>query len=207
MHPKVLSSQAWQTVRRLVGDGVINSWTLGGDTALALQMGHRYSEDLDFFLHEAFNVETLIDRLARIGQVQVQSRTEDTLHVLLDSLRVSFLKAQAPLLFPGIAYRGLMLADPRDIAVMKVIAIGGRGSRKDFIDLYVILQGGGSIDSIFALIRQRFTNVDYNEYHLQKSLVWFEEAEIEPMPAMIRALEWTLVKTKIVDAIRGISAS
>ena len=207
MHPKVLSKEAWATVRHLVAEGVVDTWTLAGGTALALQRGHRYSEDLDFFRDETFDVERSIGRLARIGKVQIQSRTEDTLHVLLDGLRVSFLRAQAPLLFPGIAYRGLALADPRDIAVMKMVAIGGRGSRKDFIDLCFILQGGSSIESIFELIRQRFTNVDYNEYHLQKSLVWFEDAEAEPMPEMTRELQWSSVKTKIIDAVRGISGA
>ncbi len=111
------------------------------------------------------------------------------------------------MLFPGIGYRGLMLADSRDIAVMKMIAIGGRGSRKDFIDLCFILDSGSSIESIFGLIGQRFANVDYNEYHLQKSLVWFEDAEVEPMPAMIRELPWTSVKTKIIEAVQGLSGS
>ncbi|HJN51047.1 MAG: nucleotidyl transferase AbiEii/AbiGii toxin family protein [Pseudomonadales bacterium] len=207
MHPKVLSKNAWKTVRQLVADGLVNSWTLAGGTGLALQLGHRYSDDLDFFREDTFDVERLIGELARIGQVRIQSRTQDTLHVFLDDLRVSFLTAQAPLLFPGIGYRGLMLADSRDIAVMKMIAIGGRGSRKDFIDLCFILDSGSSIESIFGLIGQRFANVDYNEYHLQKSLVWFEDAEVEPMPAMIRELPWTSVKTKIIEAVQGLSGS
>lgn len=203
MHPKVLSKEAWKTVRSLVAAGLVDSWTLAGGTALALQLGHRYSEDLDFFRYESFDVEPLISRLAQIGQVNIQSRTTDTLHVLLNGLRISFLTAQAPMLFPGTDYRGMTLADPRDIAVMKVIAIGGRGSRKDFIDLYFILQGGSSVEGIIALVRRRFTHIDYNEYHLQKSLVWFDGAETEPMPAMIREVDWALVKTRIIEAVRG----
>ncbi|MEE8367323.1 MAG: nucleotidyl transferase AbiEii/AbiGii toxin family protein, partial [Thermoanaerobaculia bacterium] len=93
MHPKVLSKEAWRTVRQLVGEGVVDTWTLAGGTGLALQLGHRYSEDLDFFRDEAFDVDAAIGRLARIGKVQVQSRTEDSLHVLLDGLRLSFLRA------------------------------------------------------------------------------------------------------------------
>ncbi|MEE8367052.1 MAG: hypothetical protein V3S30_01925, partial [Thermoanaerobaculia bacterium] len=58
-----------------------------------------------------------------------------------------------------------------------------------------------------GLVRHRFTNVDYNEYHLLKSLVWFEAADLEPMPAMIRELQWTSVKKKISDAVRVISGS
>ena len=81
---------------------------------------------------------------------------------------------------------------------MKLVAIGGRGSRKDFIDLYFFLQAGGSLESIFDLVRRRFENVDYNEYHLLKSLVYFEDAEAEPMPRMLREASWSAIKKTIV---------
>lgn len=66
----------------------------------------------------------------------------------MGGLRVSFLGTQAPLVYPGTGYRGLMLADPRDIAVMKLVAIGGCGSRKD---LYFFLQAGGSLEPSSSL--------------------------------------------------------
>ena len=69
MHPKVLSSDAWKTVRRLRSEGALESWTLAGGTALALQIGHRYSEDLDFFRGESFAPERLAVELSRIGRV------------------------------------------------------------------------------------------------------------------------------------------
>jgi hypothetical protein len=204
MHPKVLSANAWQTVRKLAAAGLTESWTLAGGTGLALQLGHRYSEDLDFFRYEAFDVDWLVAALASVGDVRIQDRAPDTLHAVLNDLRMSYMKAQAPLQFPGINYRGLIVADPRDIAVMKVIAIGGRGSRKDFVDLYFFLEGGGSLAGILELIRRRFTRIDYNEYHLLKSLVYFDDAETEPMPQMIRALQWETIKSKIIEVVRGI---
>ena len=203
MHPRVLSKKGWVTIKQVVADGITDSWTLAGGTALGLQLGHRYSEDLDFFRTESFDVDELLVRLARVSNVQVQSRTSDTLHCLLAGLRISYLKAEAPLLFPGSEYRGLILADPRDIAVMKVIAIGGRGSRKDFIDLHCILKGGVSLPEILSLIEKRFATIDYNAYHLQKSLVWFEDAESEPMPDMIRDIEWSATKSEIREAVRS----
>ena len=147
----------------------------------------------------------LLARTAEVGEVHVLSRTGDTLHVLLAGLRISFLRAQAPLLFPGSEYRGLTLADPRDIAVMKVIAIGGRGSRKDFVDLYCLLKGGMNLPEILSLVERRFANIDHNAYHLQKSLVWFDDAEAEPMPHMIRDIEWPSVRREIEAAVKAIS--
>jgi len=205
MHPKVLSAKAWKTIRSIVAAGLADGWMLAGGTGLALQIGHRYSEDLDFFRSGAFDVSALIDRLTAVGDVAVQDRTKDTLHAVVHNLRTSFLSIQAPLLFRGTAYRGLMLADPRDIAVMKVIAIGGHGSRKDFVDLYFLLRGGLDIPGIFALLGRRFGKVDYNEYHLLKSLVYFADADAEPMPRMLRRVDWEDVKEEIRNAVRRVA--
>ena len=206
MHPKVLSKSAWKIVRNLVASGITESWTLGGGTALALQLGHRYSEDLDFFRAGTFDTDRMLTTLTAIGDVSIHDRSADTLHLALNGLRLSFLQAQAPLLFPGTLYRGLIVADPLDIAIMKVIAIGGRGSRKDFVDLYFILQGGGSIDDILALVRQRFSHIDYNAYHLLKSMVYFDDAESEPMPDMLREVEWEVIKKTLRGAVRTAGA-
>jgi len=206
MHPRVLSKQGWSTVRQLVADGIVDSWMLAGGTALALHLGHRHSEDLDFFRTGSFDVDGLLARLARISDTQVLSRSGDKLHVLLAGLRISFLKTEAALLFPPSEYRGLALADPRDIAVMKVIAIGGRGSRKNFIDLYCLLKGGMNLPEILSLVEKRFDHIDHNAYHIQKSLVWFEDAEAEPMPDMIRSIEWQSVRQEIEGAVRAMGA-
>jgi hypothetical protein len=203
--PKALSPDAWRIVRRLVESGVLETWTLAGGTGLALQLGHRYSEDLDFFRTETFETDLLIAALSPIGSVSIQSRSSGTLHSVLDGLRVSFLRMQAPLIYPGTSYRGLTLADPRDIAVMKLIAIGGSGSRKDFVDLYFFIQSGGSLESTLELSRHRFENVDYNQYHLLKSLVYFEDAEKEPMPRMLRDVSWSTIKKSIVAEVRRLS--
>ena len=205
MHPKVLSADGWAVVRRLSAAGLLRGWTLAGGTGLALQLGHRYSEDLDFVRHGGPDHDRLVGALAGEGKVVVQSRAPGTLHVVVDRLRVSFLDAEAPLLFPGTSYRGLTVADTQDIAVMKVVAVGGRGSRKDFVDLYFYLRGAGGLDSVFALLRRRFADIDYNEYHLLKSLVFFEDAETEPMPLLIRDVSWHTITRAIVAEVKRVS--
>ena len=75
MHPKVLTPKAWILIRALVREGLTLRWTLAGGTGLALQLGHRLSEDLDFFRAESFQPEGLATALARVGRVQVQARS------------------------------------------------------------------------------------------------------------------------------------
>ena len=205
MHPKVLSKNAWEVVRSLTKSGILEGWMLAGGTGLALQFGHRYSEDLDLFRPGDFDTEAMLNELARIGKVEVQQRASGTLHSVVQGVRLSFLEAQAEFLFPGASYRGMTVADPLDIAVMKVIAVSGRGSRKDFVDLYFLIRQGVSLESIFRLSRRRFKEIDYNEYHLLKSLVYFDDAETEPMPDMIRNVTWEEIKDAIIQEVRRLA--
>jgi hypothetical protein len=205
MHPKVLGTDGWSTVRKLVRARRTEGWVLAGGTGLALQLGHRISVDLDFFRANSFDTDEIITGIAELGRVVVQNRSPGTLHLVLDGLRISYLAAEAPLLFAGTPYRGLVVADSRDIAVMKVVAIGGRGSRKDFVDLYFYLRSGGSLESVFSMMHRRFAGIDYNEYHLLKSLVFFGDAETEPMPRMLRHADWSEIKSLIVREVQRLS--
>jgi hypothetical protein len=205
MHPRVLPPEAWDVVRRLDAAGLLAGWVLAGGTGLALQLGHRVSLDLDLFREGSFDPDGLLESLRDCGAPRVRSRQRDTLHVAVDGVRLSFLGLRDPLLFPGTPYRGLTVADPRDIAVMKLVAIGGRGSRKDFVDLHFYLAAGGDLEGVLALARRRFAGIDYNEYHLLKSLVYFEDAETEPMPRMLRPIEWSDVKETLTAAVRRLT--
>jgi len=217
MHPKTLSDAAWQLIKKMKKVDLLEGWTLAGGTGLALQLGHRYSEALDLFRPDEFDSDLLLNELSQVAAVRVQDRSRSFLHVFLEGTRFSFLKAQEPFLFKGTPYRGLSIADSRDIAVMKLVVIGGRGiavmklvviggrgSRKDFIDLYCHIRSVGSLESILSLFGQRFSKVDYNKYHILKSLVYFDDAENEPMPRMIRKISWEEVKETILAEVRRI---
>ena len=205
MHPNVLGARGWRLVRGLVRAEITTGWVLAGGTGLALQLGHRLSKDLDFFRAGPLDSEELTAALGGVEPVTVQGRSAGTLHVAMKGLRVSFLSAEASLLFGGTSYRGLVVADPRDIAVMKVVAIGGRGSRKDFVDLFFYLRSGGSLQTVFEMVHRRFADVDFNEYHLLRSLAFFEDAETEPMPRMLRRVAWSEVKKAIAAEVRRLS--
>lgn len=205
MTPRVLPKAAWSVVRRLVAGTLLDGRVLAGGTGLALQMGHRISVDLDLFRPESFDTEPLRRELSGLGALHVQAEGRETLHVLLDGVRLSFLRTEAPFLFPPTEYRGLRVADVRDIAAMKIVAIGGRGSRKDFVDLHAILKSGIDLAAVLQLVRQRFGHTHFNEMHLLKSLVYFEDAEREPMPRMLQRARWGDIRTTIEHEVRRLA--
>lgn len=202
MNPRVLPKDAWRIVRQLGRHELLKDWILAGGTGLALQLGHRVSLDLDFFREEPFDPQQLRRSLSEAAQLEVLGMDASTLHARLDGIHVSYLESEVPFLFPTTEYRDLRLADPRDIAAMKVIAIGGRGSRKDFVDLYAYLEAGGTFPDLLRLVRERHADTEFNEMHLLKSLVYFEDAESEPMPRMLTELNWPEIRGRIEDEVR-----
>jgi hypothetical protein len=197
MNPKVLPKEAWTVVRKLTSANVLEGWLLAGGTGLALQLGHRVSIDLDFFREGALDTHGLRSALAGQGRLEVQAQDADTLHVRLEDVRLTFLRAEAPFLFPPVPYRGLSVADIRDIAALKVVAVGGRGSRKDFVDLYAYLEAGGDLRSLMGLLHRKYVGTTFNEMHLLRSLIYFDDAEQEPMPRMIQDISWKEVRARL----------
>jgi hypothetical protein len=93
------------------------------------------------------------------------------------------------------------LAGLKDIAAMKLEAIAGRGSKKDFIDLFFLLKQF-SLDEVFSFHSRKFGTGLNNQYHHLKSLVYFIDADAEAMPVMIEKLDWSYVKKQIVSCVR-----
>lgn len=56
-----------------------------------------------------------------------------------------------------IAYRSFRIADIREIALMKLLEISNRGSRKDFIDLYIILRRETTLKEYFRLLPEKYS--------------------------------------------------
>jgi predicted nucleotidyltransferase component of viral defense system len=192
-HPETLSANAARTMELLARQEVIASFYLAGGTALALQWGHRISVDLDFF-NDAVDETVLLGALSKeIANIKVVSQAAQTLHLEIDSTKVSFIGYPYPVLFPLKTYAGLKVADSRDIAAMKLSALASRGSKRDFIDLYVLAQQYG-LDEIFRLFARKFSHLSFNDIHLLKALSYFSDADQQPDPHMLQPIEWSAVK-------------
>jgi predicted nucleotidyltransferase component of viral defense system len=183
-------------LEKIAGSGIADSFYLAGGTALALQLGHRISIDLDWFTADSFSLEAVKKKISVLGEFKLSGEEEWTLHGALDGVKVSFLRYDYSLLYPLIGWEGIKLADERDIAAMKIDAASSRGSKKDFIDIYYLLLKY-RLPELIGFFEKKFQNIKYNKLHILKSLVFFEDAEDEPMPIMIKKTDWEAVKKKI----------
>ena len=179
----------------------ISSFYLAGGTALALQIGHRQSVDFDFFIKTDFTTADIIHILQDLGEFELFSESWNTINGLLNNVRVSFFSYRYPLLCDLHTYLNISVAGMEDIAAMKLEAVSGRGSRKDFIDMFYLLDCL-SISEMFEKHKKKYGIKVPNNYHLLKSLVYFEDAEREPMPHMLYSVLWDDVKKRMISEVR-----
>lgn len=200
LHPNVLNILRSSRVAEILR---LHGFYLAGGTGLALQLGHRISDDLDFFSHQSFNPEEIVSMLGEEFPVTVIGEARGTLHILYnEDVKISFFLYPYRLGHPLLDFKDCFLADYRDIAAMKLVAVSQRGSKKDFVDLYAVLKPGKmSILQLKELVELKFTSVRYSWLHLIKSIGYFNDAEDDPMPVMVagrrRALtdrEWRKIK-------------
>ena len=161
-----------------------NYYMIGG-TALSLQLGLRESYDFDFCVTENFNNELLLKEIQTLGKIEVKQNQKGTVDVILNGVQISFFY------YPNYVIKEFVVVDemPKlkmasvlDIAVMKVVAIGGRGAKKDFFDLYNIMSKTNiTIDELAkGLLKKCGNNVNFA--NIIMGLSYFEDAEQEILP-------------------------
>ena len=178
----------------------IQNMRLVGGTALALQYGHRQSVDLDFFGPLPQDKDILIDVIRRIGDVTVLNRSKIILQMVVNHIKVDFVDySRYPWIDNPVFGDGFVLASDKDIAAMKVNAIIGRGTRKDFIDVYTLLQHY-SLTELMEFYKQKYP--EFSEYRALLSLTYFDDAEMQEMPVMYIDTPWETMKSTIVKAVK-----
>lgn len=194
MFAAVLPARGRRALEHLAGADLLSAFYMAGGTALALHLGHRLSEDLDFFSGVPFDPFDLRQRLEQLGPFEVLDQRRGTLHGLFQGVRLSFLFYRYPLLFQPASFLRCRVAVPRDIAPMKMDAIASRGSRKDFFDLYFIAREVAGLEECLELYRRKYAGTGFNLYHVLKSLTYFADAEREKDPVLLRPVTWAQVK-------------
>jgi predicted nucleotidyltransferase component of viral defense system len=178
-----------------------NCYLVGG-TSLALQMGHRHSIDIDLFSDQSINNTLILEYLEKQYQVQPLTNTEVIFICVVNGIKLDCVFFRYPLLFPVLNIEGIRMADMKDIAPMKLDAIAKRGSKKDFIDLYYLLQRF-SLSEMLTWYQSMFKHS--TSFHIVKSLSYFEDAENDAMPLLFdQNISWKNIKDGIKGAIKTI---
>jgi len=198
VYPKTL-----ELLKKLMIIPELQDFFLVGGTALALQLGHRISIDIDLFTQKNFDTKKLFLKLNNNFDILDLTENANTLNFNIifpeksdNIVKIDLIKYSYPLINPILEFDKIRLLSVEDIIPMKLSAIAGRGSKKDFYDIYYLLKSH-SLGRMFELFEIKFPNT--NEFQILKSLTYFEDAEIEPNPQMVEKTDWNSVKTKIIN--------
>lgn len=180
-------------------------WRLASGTGLALQIQHRRSADLVWFVYDSpVGLIEEVDRLLtdNCATVTIDHRDARTLRGTVDGVRTSWFVVRGQWLDPPVrlpALAGVSLAGLRDLAAAKFVAIGQRGTRRGFVDRHVLFDGlQWDLDDLIAAVVEKFPGQRLNLVHYLKAMTHFAAAEAEPMPQMLTRLSWSDVRRAIV---------
>lgn len=195
---KTVNSNTLELLKKLMSENLFHEMRLVGGTALALQYGHRNSIDLDFFGKLDASDDEILSVLNQYNDLEILKESDKIKIYKINGIKVDFVSYDYPWLDNVVCEDGIRLASPKDIGAMKIYAAEGRGSRKDFIDIYYLLKRF-SLEELLSFYKSKYPN--HSEFVALRSLTYFSDAETYPMPLMFTDDNWETMKKEICNAV------
>jgi hypothetical protein len=206
VHPETLTPACVRLVEKLVDNPMSQQFYLVGGTALALQLGHRLSIDIDLFTQKEFNPRAWLSQINTLPNPRDIQLSNNYLYGLFGGVKMEMMYfAYKPYKEFG-EWNGLKLLHPEDIGMFKLLAIIGRNRKKDIIDLYFIDK---EVIPLKDLVQRFVEEYDQGDINLLKQLEQlFDDNQIEEseMPRMLIDIDWAVayntVKRQLAAAVR-----
>lgn len=205
MFISVITNETKRAIDLLSEYEFMQPFYLAGGTGCALHMGHRISEDLDFFSQIGFSQFRIQNTLKSHGHFIADYSDSRTLTGRFEQTKISFFHYPYELLEEISHFLNLRISSLKDIGCMKIDAISSRGSRRDFVDLYYILKSFGmGLKDFLVIFQKKYGKENINLVHIMKSLVYFEDADEDPELKMLHRYSWQEVKDFFHDQIKDL---
>lgn len=198
LQTKTIAPTTLQLLTRLMQDPELFSFRLVGGTALALQLGHRISVDLDLFTDTAFDEQQLREYLERNYGLQTDYMSSSTLKGEIEGVQIDCIAHQYPWLHEPTEEEGIRLASVPDICAMKLNAIAGNGTRiKDFIDV-AWLSAHFTLNQMLDFYERRY---NANVLMPLKAIIFFEDINFdEPMHLTNgKKVNWKMYEKRLLE--------
>ena len=198
LHYETVDEGTLGLLKQLQSLDILSEMRLVGGTSLALQIGHRKSIDVDLFGILNVEFDILIDELKTLGEVVLLKNSKNIHSLLINDIKVDIVNYNYKWLKNKMTIDNIYFATIEDIAAMKLNAIMGRGSKKDFIDLYFILKNY-TLTTLMDFYSKKYH--DGSIFLVLKSLAYFDDADEQEMPFMFHNTSWQTMKNSIKKAL------
>jgi len=203
LHFETVEPGTLSLLRQLMELPVLKDFSLVGGTALSLQYGHRNSIDLDLFYHEKFNSEVIVSNLVSVFGEDFNTESGHRnfgIFATINDIKVDIVYFPHKPISNFIVKDDIRMYSIADIAAMKIQAILGRGKKKDFWDLYELLQHF-SLQQISDWHKQKYPN-QMLAISIPNAITYFTEANESETPVSFKNQTWETVKQGIQKAVR-----
>lgn len=129
-----------------------------------------------------------------MGKTNLLQKSKNIQIYSVDSIKIDFVNYSYPLLENIVSFDGIRLVGLKDIVAMKLNAIAGRGTKKDFINIYFLLKKF-SLKEMLNFYNQKYH--DGSDFLVLRSLNYFEDADLEITPKFFSLISWEEIKKEI----------
>lgn len=186
----------------LMQEPLLDDFALAGGTALAYHLHYRTSVDIDLFNLYEFKTQAIKTLFVEKYQASRIYAEPNTISAFIQDIKVDCLTHSYPLLSDLQIIDGVRLYALKDIAAMKLNAISGRGIRKDFWDIGVLLEHY-SLQEMIGFFQSKYSMNDV--WHLLKSLNEIDAADRDTTPIHSTSeLSWDSIKRRIKHELQRI---
>lgn len=197
LHTKILDKTQKIVLSNIGPFTMANDFVLVGGTAIALRLGHRRSEDFDFFRQTSFDSVKLLSDLQQQFEYKSSQVSIGTLKGSLLGVKVEFLQHGFPTLKTGdiLPEYSVYVASLEDLSAMKLMAVSHRSTKKDFMDIYTLAMRFKPLKDLLNFYKAKYDSADIG--HVIRSLTHFSPADKNPNPQMVLKVSWEKVKVNI----------
>lgn len=197
-----VSAELLTVLQRAMTVDEIQPYRLVGGTAMALQVGHRESVDIDLFCNDKQEKQA-VEKALRTAFDQPFYRTTHKVQSTIKDVKIElFDDWGTPFQDPPLIQDGIRMASLLDISSLKLDAMIDRREKKDYIDLYFLFERYGA-----KAVIERFRKA--NPLASVRSIV-FALGEVHEainnqtvMPKMFTPVSWDRIAESMLTAARA----
>ncbi len=196
LHKETVSGPTLELLKKLLQDQLVRDFFLVGGTALALQIGHRISEDIDLFTTRDFDENSMLVKLEKQYGFKLDYQDKNTLKGMIGSVKVDLICHSYPLVKPLMVIEGTRMASLEDIAAMKLNAISGNGTRKkDFIDV-AYLSSSITFSEMIGAYEKKYAS--RNTVMVTKAVNYYEDIDLKAKVQVLdKGYRWENITSRL----------
>ena len=202
IYTETVDSATYELLKKFMSDPFLKDFNLVGGTSLSLQMGHRKSVDLDLFCYgKSFDSMAIAEHLRHNYDFELSAIYPGALLAHIQNVKTDFIKAYNRLTEPlAVTEDGIRLVNYKDIAAMKLLAIGKEGTRrKDFIDIAFL----STLMSFSEMLEHYREAYDLSStIQAIRGLLYFDDIKNEESVNLIGAkMDWHTIEKRLYQMV------